>query len=191
MKKLLFCITALIFLTGCWYTEDEVKYIESQAAESGEQTGYDFGYEDGYESGQSIGYEDGYEVGRDQGHTDVLESPEEYLPNDTCIYPAGWVCVPEEEITEYEDKLLYYSWLCEYYGLPEYFEEWDKYSFVHYVLPDEDLLPRMWHVPGDEFYHSHPECPKIYDSPEKDLISKDDAIGDGFLPCPVCCADEN
>lgn len=191
LRRLLCCVIVLAFLTGCWYTEEDIKYIESQAAESGEEVGYDLGYEEGYESGQTSGYETGYEDGLSQGHQDVIDHPGEYFSGDYWYYPAGWACVPEEEIEEYEDAMSYYSWMCEYYGLPEYFEGWDKYSFVHYVQPDDDELPRMWHVPGDEFYHSWPECSEITVSSDIDLISKDDAIGDGFLPCPVCCKNEN
>ncbi len=165
--------TFVFLLTGCAYNQEEVDSMVSEASASA--------YEEGYGDAQldlsaelSNEYDRGYEDGIDA----VMDTPEDYFPSD-------WAYVPTDAYQEYLDKMEYYSTLCNYYGLPEYFPDWDEFTFVHYVPPQEDDLPRKWYVPGEQYYHDFAECAAIT-SAKKELISKNEAVVQGLEPCPIC-----
>lgn len=172
---MLLVAACLFLLSGCsGYTQEEVDSLVSEAAASASSESYDAGYE----AGKETGYEEGFDAGIDA----FLENPGDFVS-------SNWYCVPVDMEEQYWDTMNYYSWMCDYYGLPEYnpeWEGWDEFVFVHYVPPQENELPRMFYSTQDIYYHSYGECQNLAGISSVHLISENNAIENGYDPCPTC-----
>ena len=188
MKKLfpLVLVLAFLFSACADYTQEEVDSMVSEAASSASSEAYDIGYEAGKEAGKESGYEEGFDAGIEA----FQESPGEYAP-------SGWYCVSVDMEEQYWDTMNYYSSLCEYYGLPEYYEGWspEDWESEEYIMDDSMSYSSeedsqgiiVYWTPNGKSYHASEYCRTLNRS--KTIISgtMDEAIASGHGdPCDVC-----
>lgn len=201
MKKLFASIiVCVLLLSGCAdYTQEEVDSMVSEAAATASS--------EAYESGRSVGYTEGY----DNAVSDYSQPEEEYSPteieeaygegySDGCqdAYDeyAGYIEFNGELISE-EEFIHYYSVLCDYYGLPEYYEGWNEedWETEEYVTDnsvssnsvEEPQEAIVYWTPNGGSYHSTEYCRTL--SRSKNILSGtiDEAVASGHGdPCNVC-----
>ena len=186
MKKIFASIiVCVLLLSGCsGYTQEEVDSMVSEASASASSEAYDAGYEVGKEAGKESGYEEGFDAGIEA----FQENPGDYVSSD-------WYCVPVYMEEQYWDTMNYYSSLCEYYGLPEYYEGWSPEDWeedftddsMSYTSAEEAQGPIVCWTPNGKSYHASEYCRTLNRS--KTIISGtiDEAIASGHGdPCDVC-----
>lgn len=97
MKRfaLVICMALVIVLTGCGYSEDDLK----EAQENGYNIGYSAGLEEGREKGYEEGYDEGYVDGYDHGYASGYDTLKPISMPSSGTVLSGQEYYDESEIT--------------------------------------------------------------------------------------------